>query len=63
MVLFATFVFLLGIPELHRHVVNALGHERYIPALWHFLLVESLTMVAILLGGFSQLPDHGDVAF
>jgi hypothetical protein len=54
--LFATFILLLGIPELHRGVTNALADERYIPALRHFLSAESLAMVASLLGGFSQLP-------
>jgi hypothetical protein len=58
---FAAFVFLIDIPELHRRVVNALTDQRYVSALRGFLWTESLAMVGILLGGLSQPPPpHED---
>jgi len=58
---FAAFVFLIDIPELHRRVVNALTDERYVSALRSLLWTESLAMVGILLGRLSKLPPpHED---
>lgn len=57
---FAAFMFLMDIPELHRRGVNAFADDRYVPAFRGFVSAHSLAMLGILLGGLSQAPPPRD---
>lgn len=55
---FAAFVFLIDIPELHRRIVNAVADEHYVSALYGFISAETLAMLGILLGGLGRWPSR-----
>jgi len=51
---FAGFLLVIRLPELHRLIVNASAEPRYVPAFRSFCWEESRIIVAVLIAGLSQ---------